>query len=108
MVTGNMSAPNNTDSVVMTVDTVTGYPEYAYWKIALLIPAIVENTDLYTRFYDVQVYQNKSDKTSNYEDLFNLTSGEGTDPEESSLFNITTLKDLLAAGSSVKDIIDKP
>ncbi len=40
-----------------------------------------------------------SDRYSNYEDLFNLTSPEGGDPLESSLFNLTTLKALIAAGS---------
>jgi hypothetical protein len=44
----------------------------------------------------------------NYEDLFNLTSGVGGDPSESSLFNITTLKELIDLGSKAVDIIDEP
>jgi hypothetical protein len=40
MVTGNYSTPKY-DSVVFASDTVTGFPEYAYWKIALFNPTIL-------------------------------------------------------------------
>lgn len=108
MVTKEMSAPNSTDSVVLTVDTATGYPEYFYFKKAKLLPAIQDNEDLYNRFVNVEMYHSKSDTTSNYEDLFNLTGPTGGDPEASSLFNIATLKELLAVGSSVKDVVAFP
>jgi hypothetical protein len=48
------------------------------------------------------------DDSQNYEDLFNLTSPTGDDPTESSLFNLTTLKDLIKVGSSIVDVVANP
>ena len=47
----------------------------------------------------------KSDVAINYEHLFDLTSPDGVDPHESSLFNIQTLTELLVVQKKVPDII---
>ena len=47
-----------------------------------------------------------TDTTVNYEYIFNLTNSEGNAPEASSLFNIDTLKTLIALGESTVDIME--
>lgn len=53
MITGNLSAPNKTDSVVFASDTVGGYPELSYFKVSKLIPAIKDNPSLFLRFTNI-------------------------------------------------------
>lgn len=69
------------------MDTVTGYPEMAYFRIALLIPTILGNEELYNRFSEVYLFKSTEDRNVNYEHLFNITDENGNDPVESSLFN---------------------
>ena len=94
--------------MTLVVDTVTGYPELFYFKKALLLPKIKDNVDLFNRFNKVELYKDKTNNQVNYEDLLNMTDAEGNDPTESSLFNLTTLKALLAAGDQTIDIIAYP
>lgn len=73
----------------------SGYPEISYFVTGKLLPVIRDNSYLYIRFVNVHLYVDKSNKNVNYEDLFNLTSENGGDPSESSLFNIKILKHLI-------------
>lgn len=56
----------------------------------------------------MHLWADYTDKTKNYEYLFDIADANGGDPEEHSVFNIGTLKALLEAGNSVADIVDKP
>ena len=87
MITGNMT-DFAADSVINIVDTTTGYPEISYFRIALLIPAILGNKELYNRFSQIYLYKSTEDRNVNYEHLFNITDENGNDPGESSLFNV--------------------
>jgi hypothetical protein len=93
-------------SVTKVVDTVSGYPEIIYWRDAWLCPNIsAENKEA---LCGVEFFRNKSDPNiANFEYLFNLSSGgdKYLDPEPSSLFNVQTLKKLIACGEGSVDII---
>jgi hypothetical protein len=94
------------DSIVLVADTVTGYPEFYYFKKAKLMPSLVDRPQLQNQFKDVIMYvDDKSDEAINYEHLFDLTTPDGGDPHESSLYNIQTLTELLIVQKKVPDII---
>lgn len=67
---------------------------------------IKNSFELYNRFKDINLYNDYYDDSSNFQYLFNLTKPDGSDPAESSLFNITTLQDLLWAGELVEDVTE--
>ena len=109
------ASPNPSEpSVAYSSNTVTGYVEYYYWKNYYCDPtktASVNNTQAMSAenwafFKDVEMYRSKSDPTNNMEYLWNMTNPnvggadapENTDPLANSLFNITTLKALVALG----------
>jgi len=86
------------DSIVNLTDTVTGYPEWYYWKKTKLIPAIKSNLFLFQQFGSVKMYvSDMEESVHNFEFLFNLTNSTGGDPPAQSLFNITTINLLLNA-----------
>lgn len=111
-VTGNSSRPLSFNSVVEQVDTATGVPEIAYFRIHLFIPAILKNAPLYQRFQNVHLFNNfhaaDPKDLKNFEYLLDMSDGQGGDPPAHSLFNIATLQALLDAGSQVIDVIEKP
>lgn len=77
-------------SVALSSDTVTGYPEYAYFKTAKFDKAIAANTDLAAKFKDVKLFVGWStaDIVKNYEYLFTMDDKKGGDPPATSLFNV--------------------
>ena len=100
-------ATPNADSIVNLTDTVTGYPEWYYWRIAKLIPAIDGNEVLMKQFGNVFMFLSDMDeKVQNFEFLFNLTNSTGGDPPAQSLYNITTMNLLLNASMGAPDIIE--
>ena len=58
-ITGNVSSPaSQTVANITLSDTVTGYPELSYFKVAKFNIAILENTDLFNYFFDVKLWNN--------------------------------------------------
>ena len=101
-------------SVADASDTVTGYVEFYYWKNYYCDPT-KEASDVnqqamssenWAFFKDVDMYRSKADPTNNFEYLWNMTNPNvggvdapaNPDPLANSLFNITTLKTLVALG----------
>lgn len=95
------------DSVAFSSATVVGYPEMYYFYNYEFLKA-VNGTNYYNQFANITYVYNISDKHANLEDLFNLTDGNGNAPGPSSLFNLNTLKSLIALGQSVPDIVADP
>ena len=103
-------------SVSYSSNTVTGYVEWYYWKNYYCDPTKPKNetnqqamsSENWVFFKDVEMYRSKRPEgiTSNFEYLWNMTNPNvgGADPPENpdplgnSLFNITTLKTLVALG----------
>ena len=56
----------------------------------------------------MHLYHDLSSDTGNFENLFDLTNADGGDPDESSLFNIQTLKQFVEMGDDVPNIIKTP
>ena len=105
-------------SVSFSSDTVTGYVEYYYWKNYYCDPtqAGAMSSENWNNFKDVEMYRGKSQEAveqgQNMEYLWNMTNPnvggedplENPDPLANSLFNITTLKTLVALGQQTPDI----
>ena len=52
----------------------------------------------YGEFGDILMYNDETSTTGNFEYIFNLTNAELEAPDESSLFNIETLKTIVNLG----------
>ncbi|CDW73912.1 scavenger receptor class member 2 [Stylonychia lemnae] len=100
---------NRTNSTTERTETVTGFPELAYFKNQYLLPILKEqNKKVYDEFKDIELFEDRSQSGGkNYEYLLNLTSS-GDPPDETSLFNIDTLKKLNQAGSKTMDLFENP
>jgi hypothetical protein len=97
------------DSVTQQSDTVTGYPEFNFFKLVKLMPAIKDNLPLVKQFKDVVLYTDYKDaKAHNFEGLFSLSNATGGDPDPSSLFNLQTLNLLLNVSANMPDIVSSP
>ena len=73
----------------------TGYVEYWYWLNYYCNPDNqgAMSTANWQSFGDVQMYNDKSDPSINFEYLFTLTDPDtGEDPGPASLFNLQTLQ----------------
>ena len=109
-ITNDLNPDDPEPSVAKVVDTVSGYPEIKYWKDEYLCNQISDqNKPLFCGEGVVEFYDDPGNSTSNFEYLFNLTSGgdKYLDPEESSLFNVQTLKLLIKTGEQSVNIIDQ-
>lgn len=94
------------DSIVLQSDTVSGYPEFYYFKIAKLLPAIARSPSLYNQFVNVSMTGNITDiNATHFEHIFDLQGPAGGDPGPQSLFNLTTLQRLLNVSANQPDII---
>ena len=88
-------------SVLNSTDTVTGYVEFWYWLEYYCNPANqgAMSSANWEIFKDVTMYRDTADPTNNMEYLFDLVDPDtGGDPAEHSLFNLTTLKTIVALG----------
>ena len=108
-VTNDLNPDDPEPSVVDLVDTVSGFPEIKYWYDYEFCTNISPSNKaiLCPDNAPVTFYRDPSNATANFEYLFNITS-EGdkfADPHESSLYNITTLKELLDIGERTPNLM---
>ena len=97
-----MTYPNA--SVTAIVNSVSGYPEISYWRDEYLCKKISDhNKDALCNVKFTNIEEGGIDLLF----MFNITSGGDRfdNPEPSSLYNIRTLKKLIAIGDASIDIV---
>ena len=101
----NQSVINITPQQVATPEA--GYLEYNYWIKQYCSPDKegAMSTVNYGEFGDILMYNDETSTTGNFEYIFNLTNAELEAPDESSLFNIETLKTIVNLGQNTPNII---
>ena len=106
--TGNWTSPDPSFVNTTTPQFITGYPEFSFWLSYYCAPEnqAAMSQKNYDLFSGVKMYRDNDSETAtnNMEYLFYLPSA-GEDPPATSLFNITTLKQLISLGQSSVNII---